>query len=373
MRPTGVVELPLHAGGVPRWLLSRMRRLARAILAILVEEEGAGGALARLSDPLWFQGLSCALGFDWNSSGTTTVTCAVLKAALEGLDVGLRAAGGKGARARGTLAELDAIGRGLGLGAEAVEGLKRASRLAAKVDSVALQDGYELYHHTMFVSSDGQWAVVQQGMDLSDRTARRYHWLSASLPSFVEEPHSGIIGDAARPAVIDLTSRDSRGCRRACVDVACDGPSRARRLFIEARRRLRGPLDAWLGGRGRSEGTPLYRLAPDSLNWEVLQRAYEARPRSFEELLLIRGMGASTVRALALIADLIYGEPPSWRDPIKFSFAFGGKDGVPRPVERELMDRVIGSLEELLSAAELERRERLGALARLRGMVQRVR
>ncbi|MEM4700064.1 MAG: DUF763 domain-containing protein, partial [Candidatus Nezhaarchaeales archaeon] len=361
LRPTGVVELPLHTGGVPRWLLSRMRRLARAILAIMIEEEGPGGVLARLSDPLWFQALSCALGFDWNSSGTTTVTCAVVRGALEELGAGLRAVGGKGARARRVLEELEEVGEGVGLGAERVEELKRASRLAAKVDGAALQDGYELYHHTMVVSSDGRWAIIQQGMDLSDRTARRYHWLSAGLSSFVEEPHTGIVGDVARPAVIDLTSRDSRGCRSVCVDVACDGPSRARRLLAEAKRRLGGPLDAWLGGAASARPhIPLYRLAPDSLNWEVLQRAYEARPRSFEELLLIKGVGPATVRALALIADLIYGEPPSWRDPIKFSFAFGGKDGVPRPVERGLMDRVIGHLEEVLSSAELERRERLG-------------
>ncbi|MCX8205129.1 MAG: DUF763 domain-containing protein [Candidatus Nezhaarchaeota archaeon] len=371
MRPTGAVELPLHAGGVPRWLLVRMKRVARAMLAIMMEE-GAASVLVKLSDPLWFQGLSCILGFDWNSSGTTTVTCAVVKAALEDLGLGLRAAGGKGARAKRALEDIEKVGESLGLGTGKVEELKRASRLTAKVDSAAIQDGYELYHHTMLLSSDGGWAVVQQGMDVGDKTARRYHWLSMNLTSFVEEPHAGIVGDRVRTAVIDLTARSSRGCRSVCVDVACDGPSKARRLLIEARRRLKGPLDAWLTSPARVEPYPLYRLAPDSLNWEVFQRAYEARPRSFEELLLIRGVGPATVRALALIADLIYGEPPSWRDPVKFSFAFGGKDGVPRPVERELMDKVIEHLEEVLSAAELERREKLSALARLRGMVHRV-
>lgn len=374
LRPTGVVELPLHAGGVPRWLLARMRRLAKSILAIVVDEEGPQGILTRLSDPLWFQAFSCVLGFDWNSSGSTTVTCAVVKAALEDLNLAVRAVGGKGVRARRAIDELGEVGVELGLSTHVVEEIRRASRLTAKVDSAALQDGYDIYHHTMLVAGDGGWAVVQQGMDLDTKTARRYHWLSTSLPSFVEEPHTGIASDLVRPAVMDLTSKASRGCRGACVDVACEGPSRARRLLMEARSRLKGPLDSWLGGgpHVRLE-SPLYKLAPDSLNWEVLQRAYEARPRSFEELLLIKGMGPAAVRALALIADLIYGEPPSWRDPVKFSFAFGGKDGVPRPVDRDLMDRVAKHLEEIVGAAEAERREKERALARLKGMVARLR
>jgi hypothetical protein len=376
LKPTGVVELPLHVGGVPGWLLARMRRLAKAVLAIIVEEEGPRGALARLSDPLWFQAFSCVLGFDWNSSGSTTVTCAVVKAALEGLNLGLRAAGGKGARARRVPEDLEAVGMELGLSGGVVEELKKASRLTAKVDSAALQDGYSLYHHCLLVAEGGCWAVVQQGMDPDTRTARRYHWLSTGLKSFVEEPHAGIASDLVKQVVLDLTARSSRGCREACVDIACEPPSKVRGLLAEAKAKVKGPLDAWLAEAGAREASvkllPLYRLAPDSLNWEVMRRSYEARPRSFEELLLIRGVGPAAVRALALIADLVYGEPPSWRDPVRFSFAFGGKDGVPRPVDRQLMDRVAKHLEEALASAEVERRERLKALARLRGMVAEV-
>jgi len=369
---TGAVELPLHEGGVPRWLIARMRRLARAIMAVVVEEKGIEEALRRLSDPLWFQAFSCVLGFDWNSSGVTTVTCGVLRAALEDSSLGLKVAGGKGLRSRRALDDIEAIGEEFRLSSSTIEEVKRASRLAAKVDNAAVQDGYALYHHAVILSEHGTWAVVQQGMNADDKTARRYHWLSLSLRSFVEEPHSGIVGDIAREAVLDMTAKYSEGCRRACVDVVSEGPIKVRRLLAEARRKLKGPMDAWI------EGIPLgvvtiYRFAPDSLNWEVLKRAYEARPRSYEELLEIRGVGPSMVRALALIADLIYGEPPSWRDPVRFSFAFGGKDGVPRPVDRGLMDRVIEHLEGLLEAAELERKEKLRALERLKGMVVRVR
>jgi hypothetical protein len=213
-------------------------------------------------------------------------------------------------------------------------------------------------------------------MDPDTRTARRYHWLSTGLKSFVEEPHAGIASDLVKQVVLDLTARSSRGCREACVDIACEPPSKVRGLLAEAKAKVKGPLDAWLAEAGAREASvkllPLYRLAPDSLNWEVMRRSYEARPRSFEELLLIRGVGPAAVRALALIADLVYGEPPSWRDPVRFSFAFGGKDGVPRPVDRQLMDRVAKHLEEALASAEVERRERLKALARLRGMVAEV-
>lgn len=369
---TGTVELPLHTGGVPRWLLARMRKLAKAILAVIVEERGPEEVLRRLSDPLWFQAFSCALGFDWNSSGVTTVTCGVLKAALEDGALGVKLAGGKGARSLRALEEVETIGEAYGLSLARVEEVKKASRLTAKVDNAAVQDGYSLYHHCVLLSERGNWMVVQQGMNLDDKTARRYHWLSMELRSFVDEPHTGIAGDLVRPAVLDMTARESERCRKACVDIVLEGPLKVRRLLFEARSKLRGPLDAWMGYGRSAEPLIIYRFAPDSLNWEVMKRAYEVKPRSYEELLEVRGLGPAGVRALALIADLVYGEAPSWRDPIKFSFAFGGKDGVPRPVDRELMDRVIKHLEEILGAAELERKEKLSALARLKGLVVRV-
>lgn len=368
----GVVELPLHVGGVPPWLLARMLKLSKVLMTVIVAEEGPTGLLRKLSDPLWFQAFSCILGFDWNSGGTTTVTCGVIKKALEEASLGVRVAGGKGARSRKTLEELEAIGASYGLTTIKIEEAKRASRLTAKVDSAAIQDGYSLYHHCTILSEGGCWAVVQQGMNVEDKTARRYHWLSMGLNSFVNNPHEGIVGDVVKPIVLNMTAEESEGCRRASVDLVAEGPLKVERALKEAKSKLGGPLDLWLGRRVSEGALTIYKLAPDSLNWEVMKRAYEANPRSYEELLEVRGLGPMAIRALALIADLVYGEPPSWRDPIKFSFAFGGKDGVPRPINRRLMDRVVSHLKGILEASEIERKERLKALSRLKGLVERV-
>lgn len=373
MSLTGTVELPLHSGGVPRWLIARMRKLAKGVLAIMVDEHGVDEVLKRFADPLWFQAFSCALGFDWNSSGVTTVTCAVVKSVLTGENLGLKIAGGKGAKSLQTLNELDALGEKLGLTTSTVEGLKKASRLSAKVDNAAVQDGYSVYHHAIAVCEHGHWAVVQQGMNVNEGTARRYHWLSTRLQSFVNEPHSGIIGDRKHPSVLDMTAKESEECRKVCLDIATEGPSKALKLLREAKAKVKGPLDAWVEVNGKVEPLPRFRFAPDSFNWEVLKRCYELKPGSYEELLQVRGLGPATIRGLALIAELIYGEPPSWHDPIKYSFAFGGKDGVPYPVDRKGMDEAISFLRGALEAAELGSKEKLLALKRLQGVVVRLR
>ena len=352
---TGEFYLPLHEGRAPRWLYGRMVRLAGAIVKVLVDERGRRGFLERLSDPLWFQALGCVLGFDWNSSGLTTVTAAALRDALEGLDVGLAAAGGKGAASR-ALDELRLKAKRLGLSEGRERELERASRLAAKVDSAAVQDGYQLYHHVVFFSEDGDWAVVQQGMSEEDGLARRYHWFSGAVRSFVEEPHSGIIGWRSAGPVLNMVARESEGARRASVDAAGD---------LEVLRAIRragsrsASLDEFLG-----QGREVYVAGMDwEVDWKALERLYEVRPRNYEELLLVRGVGPKVVRALALVSELIYGERPSWRDPVKFSFAHGGKDGVPFPVDRELYDRTIRELEEIARSA------RGAELARLNGLV----
>ncbi|MEM1538467.1 MAG: DUF763 domain-containing protein [Candidatus Nezhaarchaeales archaeon] len=369
---TGTVELPLHAGGVPRWLISRMTRLAKGVLTIMVDEHGVDEVLKRFSDPLWFQAFSCVLGFDWNSSGTTTVTCAVVKSVLANENLGLKMAGGKGFKSLQTLKELDVLGEELNLATGSVEGLKKASRLSAKVDNAAVQDGYSIYHHVILVCKHGHWAVVQQGMNVKEVAARRYHWLSTRLKSFVNEPHSGIIGDRGHNYVLDMTAEESEACRRVCVDVAVEGPVKALRLLREAKARVKGPLDAWLEVKGKVEPPPHYRFAPDSFNWEVLKRCYELKPGNYEELLQVHGLGPATIRGLALIAELIYGERPSWKDPVKYSFAFGGKDGIPYPVNRRSMDEAISFLQDALESAELGSKEKLLALKRLQGLVVRL-
>ncbi|HEU16318.1 MAG TPA: DUF763 domain-containing protein, partial [Nitrososphaeria archaeon] len=292
-------------------------------------------------------------------------TSAALRDALVGLGEGLLAAGGKGAAAR-TLDELRRGSEVLGLTDGDAEELERASRLTAKVDSAAVQDGYQPYHHMMFFSEDGDWAVVQQGMSAEVGLARRYHWFSGSVEDFVEEPHSGIIGWRSAGPVLNMVARESAGARRASVEAAGD---------IEALRAIRRigsgsrSLDEFLGW-GDSPSTRLPEVYVAGMDWEVdwgtLEKLYEVRPRNYEELLLVRGVGAKAVRALALVSDLIYGERASWRDPVKFSFAHGGKDGIPFPVDRDLYDRTIAELEDIVRAVEGEGKEREEGRSRLR-------
>jgi len=335
-----------------------MVSLAEGIVSVLVAEFGRREFLSRISDPFWFQSLACVLGFDWHSSGTTTVTTAVLKEALQRRNLGIRVAGGKGSASRRTPQEISAKGEELGLSTEAQRRLERASRLAAKVDTAALQDGYDLYHHAFLLTEDGEWAVVQQGMNEATGYARRYHWLGATVRSFVEEPHEAILG-TRESAVLDLTARDSRGARQVSLDLAREKPAHLRGLLVRVPRGKQTVLDGWAG-----EEVPILRF-PHRVDWDALRRAYEIQPSGYEDLLLVRGMGPATVRALALIADLVYGERASWRDPVKYSFAVGGKDGVPYPVDRGTMDRCIEVLSLGIQESPVEAAERRAALRRL--------
>ncbi|MEW5937086.1 MAG: DUF763 domain-containing protein [Candidatus Thermoplasmatota archaeon] len=356
MPRSGRADLPLHPGRAPRWLFERMVRLADAVCTLIVEEQGADELLHRVSDPFWFQALSCLLGFDWHSSGTTTVTCGALKEALDPERHGVCVAGGKGGVSRHTPMELDALAPRLGL--DPIP-LVKASRMTAKVDSALLQDGYELYHHVIFVAEGGLWAVVQQGMCDATGYARRYHWISEELRSFVEEPHAAILGER-EAHVLDMTAVASEGARRASVDLVAEGPDRIASLLSHGT--AQQTLDLYTGG------IRTLRM-PRGANWEALRLAHEFRPRNYEELAGLRGIGPATVRALALAADIAYGTEPSWRDPVRFSFAVGGKDGVPYPVNRRVMDETIDLLHRAVNEARVGSRERIEALQRLRRIV----
>lgn len=367
MKKQGVVDLPLHGGKAPYWLLKQMKSLAHAIFEVIIDEHGVNGAIEKLADPLWFQSLSCALAYDWHSSGTTTVVCGVLKSVIDPEEFGFGIAGGKGKASRNTLADIDALGEKLKLSDDKLAELKYASRISAKVDNACVQDGYQLYHHSMFISEKGEWAVIQQGMNPVDRYARRYHWLSSSVKRYDEEPHQGIVG-SPRDLVLDLTSKESRGCRGASVDLARTEPGELERVYKElsgsATKQIRSDqrtlaefdLIPAVEYEGKSntlkEEALLYRL-PRRVNWDALREAYDKQPENYEQFLCIRGVGPATVRALALISDLIYGEPPSWRDPVKYSFAFGGKDGVPYPVDRRTMDETTELLRNAMKEAKL--------------------
>ncbi len=359
---TGRADLPLHTGRAPRWLFQRMRRLAGEIVSVMVEEFGPAEVLRRLSDPYWFQAFGCVLGFDWHSSGVTTTACGALKEGIKGrsAELGLWAAGGKGRTSRKTPEQ---IARACEVCGADADRLIYASRTSAKVDSAALQDGYQIYAHSFFFTDDGGWAVVQQGMNEESRLARRYHWLSNDLASFVEEPHMAICSQRrGESLLLNMTAAESAGARTASAEAARRDPGE---LF--------GDLEKYLFMPRRHDVRVERDINPAHLS-KVLIATYERQPQDFEQLLGVRGVGPKTVRALALIGELIYGEPASSRDPARFSFAHGGKDGTPFPVDRETYDRSIEVLAGCLRRARLEggdRRSAFGRLDSLRRSVER--
>lgn len=377
MKKTGVADLPLHGGKCPRWLFDRMKKLADGIVKVIVYEYGQDEFITRISDPFFFQALGCTLAFDWHSSGLTTTVGGALKEALKPEEHGLAVAGGKGKVALQAQAELEKIGNIYNLGDATTAQLKYASRLAAKVDNVAVQDGHQLYHHIIIVSETGKWAVIQQGLNATTQYARRYHWLSTHVSSFVNEPHEAILGDSKLAITLDMTATASVDCQKVSVDLVCDHPNKLKNLFYSLRTATLAPsqrtIDDWLvTGKLplsikchlRNE-TEHALLMPRTINWETLKSVYEYQPRNYEELIAFKGVGASTTRALALVSELIYGKSPSWKDPVKYSFAFGGKDGVPYPVNRKVMDKTIEILQAGVAEAKVGRQEKLDALQRL--------
>ena len=359
-------------GVAPRWLFKRMVKLSRSVSEVLIHEYGHADFLRRLADPYWFQAFSCVLGFDFHSSGTTTVTCGALKVALQPEEHGLAVCGGKGKASLQVPVEISQAGDKFGFSTDRISRLRYASRMSAKVDNTAIQTGYPLYHHAFFVAENGKWAVVQQGMSLKDRTARRYHWLSDKAKNFVVEPHSAIVGDVKREVVLDMTSRESEGCRKISVDLAKEQTKKIRRLMLSIRPVYQKSLQEWMPKMADTawKEYPIDVLSmPRNLNWNALRKVYEFQPRNYEELLGFKGVGPATVRGLALIAELIYGKKPSWRDPVEYSFAYGGKDGVPHPVNRRAMDESIQILRQAIREAKIGDNEKLRSLQRLRRFV----
>ena len=341
-----------------------MAKLAPEIVEAIVIEHGRRAFLERLSDPHWFQAFGCVLGFDWHSSGVTTTVCGALKEGLapRAADLGLYVAGGKGKTSRQTPNELQDFGARLGMDGDR---LAYNSRMAAKVDSAAVQDGFDIYHHSFVLSSDGEWAVVQQGMRENDRTARRYHWLGSRVSDFVNEPHAAIASDAIStdapaPAVLNMVAAESAGARSSAAEFARQEPRLVDRELARVIT-LELPARHWVDVKKD--------INPAHLR-KVLLSTYEAAPRNFEALLAVPGVGAKSVRALALIADVVYGSPTSLRDPARFSFAHGGKDGHPYPVDRAVYDHSVEWLRDAVSKARIGRSEQLDALERLAGWEQ---
>ncbi len=367
MRITGTADLPLHEGHAPSWLVRRMKHLASAIVRVIVDDYGEREVLRRLSDPFWFQSFGCVLGFDWHSSGLTTVVTGSLREALSLEEHGVALAGGKGRMSRTVQEQLSSAQ----LNETTAEKLYRASRLAAKVDNAVLQDGYSIYHHIIAYTSSGEWAVIQQGMNDANGYARRYHWLWEDVGSFVVEPHSGLVGDRVEERVINMTSRESEEARRVSLDIVRESPQKLIRLINLASSKQE-TLTAFTSSKDEQIKPPAHLVMPRRIDWDAVRRAYDVQPTNYEELVDVRGMGPATIRALALVASIIYGAEVDWRDPVKYSFAHGGKDGVPYPVERRRMDKVIGFLREAVEASEIDAREKKDALQRLLSLERRL-
>jgi len=355
---TGTANLPLHYGKAPPWLFEKMKNLAREITVFVVSEFGPDEMLKKLSDPFWFQAFGSVLGFDWHSSGLTTTVCGALKEVLKGSekDFGLFIAGGKGRTSRKTPSEIEEFGS---LISTDPAKLVYASKMAAKVDNNALQDGYQLYHHTFIFTARGSWSVIQQGMNPANRFARRYHWLSEGVRDFVCEPHSAICGDK-KGAARNMVAQESEEARKTSTLLAQEKPAtllkdleKIKTLSLPARHEVL-----------------VKDIHPERVK-KIFLKTYERKPENFEQLLGMKGVGAKTIRALTLISELVYGTAPSFQDPVKFSFAHGGKDGYPYPVDKENYENSIEILTKALAQAKLGSTDKLKALKKLNAFYSR--
>jgi hypothetical protein len=375
-RRSGSADLPLHGGRVPAWLSQRMTRLGAVIAQAIVLEYGRDELLRRLAHPFWFQSFGAVMGMDWHSSGITTSVLGALKRGLAPMsgELGLHVCGGRGRHSRATPAELVAVGERVGLDGDA---LARSSRLVAKVDSAAVQDGFDLYLHGFIVADDGRWVVVQQGMNDGRKQARRYHWLSERLESFVDAPHAAVEG-ANQGQIVNLTDRRAAASRERQLDLLRDaGPDG----IVRELARLE-PAHGKASAPAAQAMLP-HLVMPDHHEVraeDVIERrlhgalaaAADRGPEDFAELLLVPGIGARTVRSLAMVAEVVHGTPFRFSDPARFSLAHGGKDRHPYPVPTRVYDRTIAVMKEAVAAAKLGQDEKLAAIGRLDQQARRL-
>jgi hypothetical protein len=349
VKRSGVADLPLHGGRVPPWLATRMEKLGTAIVEAVVHHHGRGALLTRLSDPFWFQALGSVMGMDWHSSGITTSVMGALKRGLNprAHELGIYVCGGRGRQSRKTPDELRTLAGRVGLDGDA---LVRTSRLTARIDNNAVDDGFQIYLHAFVLTAEGEWAVVQQGMNETSRLARRYHWHSPTVRDFVTEPHTAIVGTPAG-TIRNLVDRRAQPAHQALLAITREDPARTmaevRRLEMPARHdvRARDVNERRLGA--------------------VLALAHERELRDFASFLLLEQLGPRTLQSLALVAEVVHGTATRFDDPARFSFAHGGKDGHPFPVPLTVYDQSIGVLRRALDAARMGRSEKLQGFSRL--------
>ena len=408
IRNSGHADLPLHTGTVPRWLADRMMVLGTLITESLIENFGPEEVLVRLSDPLWFQSFGAVMGMDWHSSGITTSVMYALKRGLNprAKELGIYVCGGRGKYSRMTPDELLGIADAEGLDGDA---LVRNSKLVAKVDNNAVQDGFQLYQHNFVLTRNGSWAVVQQGMNTAEKKARRYHWCSTNLRSFVEEPHSGVVGDN-KGKILNLTDSKADKARSSILEMSREEPERMINEILQIEKPaseiilLQGggvtgvsPVRRGSEQRSASEGetSPIQlELFPEMTNERsivmpthhevreqdvdlkrlggVLATAYNSQPKDFEELLLTPGLGPRTLQSLALVSEVIYGTPSRFTDPARFSFAHGGKDGHPFPVPLKIYDESIRILRDSIEKSKLGYKDKSDCIRRLHTVAMNV-
>ena len=388
IRNSGHADLPLHSGTVPRWLADRMMVLGTLITESLVENFGPDEVLVRLSDPLWFQSFGAVMGMDWHSSGITTSVMYALKRGLNprAKELGIYVCGGRGKYSRLTPDELLDIAGREGLNGDL---LVRNSKLVAKVDNNAVQDGFQLYQHNFVLTRNGNWAVVQQGMNGAEKKARRYHWCSSNLRSFVEEPHSGVVGDN-RGKILNLTDVEARSARSSILEMSREEPERMLKEIVQIGKPasqmilmqggkstpIQGELfpelapQVELEKKGRSIIMPAHHeVCEQDVDLKrlggVLATAYHAQPQDFDSLLLTPGLGPRTLQSLALVSEVIYGTPSRFTDPARFSFAHGGKDGHPFPVPLKIYDESIRVLRDSIEKSKLGYKDKSDCIRRL--------
>ena len=357
MPRTGIANLPLHTGKAPRWLFEKMVRLSEKIVELIVIEQGSSELLRKLSDPFWFQAFGCVLGFDWHSSGLTTTVCGALKVALSKTngELGIFIAGGKGKQAINTPNEIELLADRFSLNGIF---LKYVSKMVAKVDNVALQDGYRLYHHTIIFTKDNNWCVVQQGLNNQNNYARRYHWLKEKIKNFTIEPHTAICAVRKENEVLDLTARESLKTQHSSIDFL-NQETYAIEKELEYLSKLTLPKRHY--------------ILPEDLGSKRIKatilKVSEIKPKSFESVLGIKGVGEKTIRALSLVSELIYSSPPSIKDPARFSFAHGGKDGHPFPVDKNIYEETIETLKDIIGKTKIGYTEKTAAFRRLSTLI----
>ena len=359
----GVATFTLDYGKCPKWLFERMVKLGRQITEIMIEEYGADEFIRRIADPVWFQSLGTVLAFDWNASGLTTILTAALKEAIRGdeRNLGIFICGGKGKTSRKTPQEIENWGEVLSLPEPSVNSLVYNSKMAAKVDSALVQDGFQIYHHSFFFSKNGAWSVVQQGMNKDNQTARRYHWHSKKITDLVCEPHSGIASQL-KGLTLDLTAKKSEKNQKISAELV-QGNYRGLMKDIQILRKHSSNLSQILALKFKEEKITMLHLENNEFHRhpvmledfsrsryleKILSRVCEKKPESYEKLLSLEGVGPKTIRALSLTSEIIYGAEPSYEDPARYSFAHGGKDGTPYFVDRKTYDMTISFFQKLV-------------------------